>query len=127
MHKVTKKILIPVLGLMLLAAGCNKVQSPVEVTQVSGLTVEIAMTANGFNPAIITVKSGTKVVFKNTDSEGHWPASNPHPSHTDLPGFDSGQPIDNGNTYSFTFSKLGTWGFHDHLHPNLHGSVIVTP
>lgn len=88
--------------------------------------VQIAMTDTGFSPATITVKAGTTVVFKNTGSDNHWPASNPHPVHTGLPGFDALKAITPGGTYSYTFTKAGTWGFHDHLHPNFTGSVVVT-
>ncbi|MEJ0021589.1 MAG: cupredoxin domain-containing protein [Candidatus Doudnabacteria bacterium] len=120
-----KKIFVAVFGLMLLAAACNKQAQT--TTQAVSQTPEIDMTSKGFNPAAVTIKQGATVIFKNTDSEGHWPASNPHPTHTDLPGFDALQPVTPGSTYSYTFTKLGTWGFHDHLNPTTHGSVIVIP
>jgi plastocyanin len=127
-----KKIFFLGLGIVLLAAACNKSATTTgnsnnNSSQTVSQTPEIDITENGFKPSEITVKQGTSVIFKNTDTDGHWPASNPHPTHTDLPGFDALQPIATGNTYSYTFTKLGTWGYHDHLHPNLHGSVIVTP
>ncbi|MEO8065476.1 MAG: cupredoxin domain-containing protein [Candidatus Doudnabacteria bacterium] len=120
-----RKIIFVGLGLVLLAAGCNN-KSQVSTQVLSG-TTEIDMTSSGFIPADITVKAGTTVVFKNTDTEGHWVASNPHPLHTVLPGFDALQTIATGNTYAYTFTKVGTWGFHDHTNPSMHGSVIVTP
>ena len=89
-------------------------------------TVTISMTSSGFSPANVTVKAGTKVVFVNNDTQPHWPASNPHPTHTDLPGFDALKNINPGQSYTFTFSKVGTWGFHDHLNPPRGGSVTVT-
>lgn len=122
-----KKIIIIGLGLALLAVGCNKKANPDQTnSQVQTGVAEIDMTANGFSPANITVKLGTQVVFKNTDTTVHWPASNPHPTHTDLPGFDALQNVPAGNSYSFTFSKLGQWGFHDHLNPSqFRGSITV--
>lgn len=141
-----KKILVLSFGLVLLAAACNKPSTPAPepaayttpqqspapepaaYTTPKQLTtsVEVAMTASGFSPNNITVKSGTIVVFKNTDSSGHWPASNPHPIHSDLSEFDSKQPVPAGGSYSFTFTKVGTWGYHDHLNASHRGTVTVT-
>ncbi|HEX5429923.1 MAG TPA: cupredoxin domain-containing protein [Patescibacteria group bacterium] len=128
------KVLILALSLSLIAAACDKSTSTNSATssgadqtnaQVQSGTAEIDITSSGFSPANITVKSGTVVVFKNTDSKQHWPASNPHPVHTDLPGFDALHGLNQGETYQFTFSKVGTWGFHDHLNPSNGGTVTV--
>lgn len=89
------------------------------------LAQQIVINANGFSPANITVKQGTVVTFVNKDSQAHWPASNPHPVHSDLPGFDALKGLTTGGVYSYTFTKLGTWGFHDHVNPVNHGSVTV--
>lgn len=125
--KGVRNLLFAAIGLMLLAASCNKTVT--RDATISDQTVtqnpEFDMSSSGFTPGEMTIRVGTAVIFKNTDSEGHWPASNPHPSHTNLPGFDSLQPVAPGNTYSYTFMKTGTWGFHDHLNPTLHGTVIV--
>ncbi len=86
---------------------------------------QIIMNASGFAPASITVKKGTKVTFVNNDSRVHWPASDPHPVHTDLAGFDAGKGIPQGGSYTYTFGKIGTWTYHDHLNPTLKGKVIV--
>lgn len=88
--------------------------------------VIITITSAGYSPSNITVKSGTKVIFQNNDTKGHWPASNPHPTHTDLPGFDALKAIPAGGSYSYTFTKVGIWGYHDHLFTNLGGKVTVT-
>jgi plastocyanin len=87
--------------------------------------VTINMTSSGFSPSEVTVKAGDTVMFKNTDSSLHWPASNPHPTHTDLAAFDALRGLSSGQTYSFKFTKVGTWGFHDHLHASLGGHVTV--
>ncbi len=87
--------------------------------------VSINMTATGFEPSTVTVKKGTKVTFVNKDTKPHWPASAPHPTHTDLPSFDALKGIVAGASYSYTFDKVGTWKFHDHLLSTKFGSVVV--
>ena len=78
-----------------------------------------------FSPSSITVASGTTVQFMNQSSTPVWVASNPHPSHTDYPGFDALKEVAPGENYSFTFVKTGTWGYHNHLNPSEGGAVVV--
>ncbi len=94
-----------------------------ESPAVSATTISISDT--GFAPATVRVKAGTTVTFMNNGQALHWPASNPHPVHTDLPGLDAKKGLATGEDYSFTFSKVGTWGFHDNLNAQLKGSVVV--
>jgi len=89
-------------------------------------TNAVSYTANGFEPQTITIKAGQSVTWTNKDSDEVWVASNPHPTHTDYPGFDELKSMSNGETYSFTFTKVGQWGYHNHLNPGQHGTVIVT-
>lgn len=88
-------------------------------------TASITIESFGFSPATITIKKGTTITWINNDSVNHLVASNPHPVHTDLPGFQS-QNLSLGESYSFTFDKVGTFGYHCHLHPSMRGTVIVT-
>ena len=83
------------------------------------------MTDTGFVPAAVTVEVGARVTFMNDGQALHWPSSDVHPTHELLPGFDAGQGLGTGESYSFTFEEKGTWGFHDHLFPELKGEVIV--
>ena len=85
----------------------------------------VEMTDAGIVPNAITVKSGTTITFKNTGTMPHWPASDPHPIHTDLPGFDSKHALAPGDFYRFTFVKVGTFGMHDHLHAAFHATITV--
>lgn len=90
-------------------------------------TDQITITSQLFEPQIITVKKGTMVTWTNTDSVGHWLASDPYPIHTGLSGFDSGQAVSAGGSYQFTFNRVGEWFYHDHLRPVTYtGRVIVT-
>ena len=94
-------------------------------TPVAITAVTISITDTGFEPAQVTVAVGAKVTFLNNGQALHWPASAPHPTHTALPGFDAKKGLATGESYSFTFDTAGVWKFHDHLNPNLFGSVTV--
>ena len=85
----------------------------------------VSYTAAGFSPAVLHVNVGTKVTFTNDSGENLWVASNPHPSHTDYSGFDSLKALKHGETYTFTFNRLGTFGYHNHLRPQMMGTIVV--
>lgn len=88
----------------------------------------VTITKNGVSPKSVTVKAGTAVSFVNNDTVVHHIASNPHPTHTDVPGFDDVATSAPGGTYTFVFTTKGTFGYHDHENPNasaFHGTVVV--
>jgi len=87
--------------------------------------VVISMTDLGFFPSSVSVAVGSKVTFVNDGQAMHWPASDPHPDHGGLPGFDAGEGVATGDAYSYIFKKVGTWGFHDHLQPDYKGEIVV--
>lgn len=86
----------------------------------------VVFTDNGYLPATITVKKGTTVTFRNESVSGMWTASDTHPSHQILPGFDQKKSVAKGGTYEFTFAKIGTWKYHNHIKPEITGMVVVT-
>ena len=79
---------------------------------------------SGFVPSAMTVNAGTKVTWIIMDNSLPFVASDPHPTHTDLPGLSSGT-LGMGATYGFVFSQVGTWGYHDHNAPTFTGSITV--
>ncbi len=87
---------------------------------------QVSMTDSGYTPKDLTVKRGDTVTFINNGTKDIWPASAPHPSHTDYPAFDPKQGVAVGESWSFTFDRVGNWRFHDHLNPTRTGSVRVT-
>jgi len=97
-----------------------------EVTAPDISVFEVTYDGENFSPASLTVKAGDVVFFKNDSSGSFRPASDPHPSHTDYPGFDSKNPVAAGSRFEFKFTKVGTWGYHNHLNPSSKGTVIVT-
>jgi len=77
-----------------------------------------------FEPNNLVIKLGDTVTWTNQDSLNHIVASNPHPVHTDLPGFESGT-LRPGDSYTYTFNKEGAWSYHCHLHSTMTGTVTV--
>jgi len=93
-----------------------------------GAAWEIDYTDDGFvdgSTINFTVEKGEPVFFNNVSSRAFWPASNVHPAHTILPGFDSLGPVEPGEYYIYTFEKEGKWPFHDHMRPSLGGVITV--
>lgn len=101
--------------------GQKKAQATPEVK--TAVTVEIK--ADGFVPATVTVKKGGTVTWKNDADALSWPASDPHPAHTGVAGFDAGAGLAKDASYSFVFNTAGTFGYHDHLNLSHTGTVKV--
>jgi len=99
--------------------------TPVAEVTATGKTVTISMDEAGFTPKTVSIAVGNQVTFVNNGQALHWPASAVHPVHTALPGFDSLKGLPTGGTYSFTFSKVGTWNCHDHLNPRNTCAITV--
>lgn len=91
----------------------------------AGPEVFVRYTNIGFLPKTITIEEGTTVTFTNESTGGLWVASDNHPSHSILPGFDQKETVSAGGTYSYTFTKAGAWGFHNHMRPEHEGIVFV--
>lgn len=99
----------------------------------------VTYTNDGYRPGTVTVSAGERVTFVNESSRSTWPASNIHPTHTLYPNssrskcgtakaegiFDACEGISPGSSWSFTFTEVGAWGFHDHLRANHKGTVTV--
>ncbi len=86
-------------------------------------TFIVQYTDTGFQPSFLSVRVGDTVKFRNQSSLGMWVASNPHPTHGEYPEFDQRTSVGAGGEFSFRFSKVGAWGFHNHLNPG-HQAVV---
>lgn len=78
-----------------------------------------AVTIQGFafGPSSVSVSVGTTVTWTNQDSTQHTVTA-------DDGSFDGG-PLANGQTFSQTFSKAGTFTYHCKIHPKMTASVTV--
>jgi len=85
----------------------------------------VELKKDGFYPEEITIRIGETVRFITSRGKPFWPASNLHPTHEIYETFDPKRPVPPNDSWSFTFEKSGNWKFHDHIHPNFTGKVIV--
>jgi plastocyanin len=103
---------------------------------VSAYTVRY--TDDGFSPDTLTVPEGTTVTFVNESSRNMWVGSDVHPTHTlyddtnlrehCVDGKPSATSFDQcgvSGSYTFTFSKLGMWRYHNHVGAADKGVIIV--
>jgi plastocyanin len=88
-------------------------------------TVTVTLTDSGFSPSSITINQGDSVKFVNDSSGKMWVASAPHPTHTDYPEFIAKTAANHGDEYTFTFTKPGSWKYHNHLNASQFGTVVV--
>lgn len=124
------KTTLLVIGLVLvLLAGCTQTQTvqnntPPVAGNNQNVTVNPNVTTAGamvsirnfaFDPAELTVKAGTAVVWTNYDAVTHQIKS----------GTFNSQPLGNGETFRFTFDTPGTYEYSCAIHPSMKGKIIV--
>jgi plastocyanin len=98
----------------LLAAALIFVGSPAFAVQ-----IDVKIDNFVFSPDVVTITPGTVVVFHNYDDI-------PHSVVATSKEFRS-KALDTDETYSFTFTKVGTFDYFCGLHPHMKGKIIVTP
>ena len=103
----------------------SKEPSTMEKTKTPTEQKIVNYTANGFEPSSMTISIGETITFVNETEKSMRVASDPHPAHTDLSVFDEKTGVEKGKSYSFTFEKKGTWGYHNHLSARDKGTIIV--
>ena len=85
----------------------------------------VEITSSGFSPQTLEINQGDTVTWTNKKSSDSWPASAVHPTHDVYPEFDANRGLKTGETYSFTFERVGNWKYHDHLNPSVTGTIVV--
>lgn len=129
-------LVVAILALALLALGCGSSTTTTTVAPVGttapagGGTTGPVTTAGGagagnavtisnfaFSPTSITVKVGDSVTWTNNDSTTHTVTA-------DDGSFKSGD-LAQGATFSFTFSKAGSFPYHCSIHSSMTATVVV--
>ena len=93
-------------------------------TQTPQSASPITYANSGFTPSSLTVKAGDSVTIKNNSDGPIQIQSNPHPIHNDNDELNVGL-IQAGKTSTFTVTKTGTFGYHNHLNSSETGTIIV--
>jgi plastocyanin len=85
----------------------------------AGASTAVEMKDLAFNPASLTVPTGSKVTWTNNDTTAHTVTF-------DDASADSGalEPL---STFDHTFATAGTFAYHCNIHSFMHGTVSVTP
>lgn len=102
------------------------------------MSATVTYDGSAFSPASVTIAKGGTVAFTDTAAATMWVASGMHPVHSGYdsttmsehcaPGYTGPAPFDQckaGASYSFTFDKVGSWGYHDHKNASAFGKVVV--
>jgi len=120
-----KKLLLSLLVGILLVAGCTQSSGNPPGSNGSGTSAgqnAVKISNFAFVPQSIAIKAGESVTWTNEDSVQHQIAADPgQPDIVNL----SSPSMNNGATYSYTFSKAGTWTYHCSIHPSMKGTVVV--
>lgn len=99
------------------ATGSNSTTAPAGGGASTGNSVQIQNFS--FNPSALKVSVGTKVTWTNKDSTDHTTTSVQGPA-----SWNSGH-LGTGKTFSFTFTKKGTYQYHCAIHNSMTGTVDV--
>ncbi|WP_369394622.1 cupredoxin family copper-binding protein [Streptomyces sp. CG1] len=84
------------------------------------VTDSVAINNFAFAPASITVKVGTKVTWTNQDTDAHTVTGQNNA------GLLNSQPLNTGQSYSYTFTTPGTYSYLCTIHPFMTATVTVT-
>lgn len=103
-----------------------KVQIPAVTAVPAARKWNVEIRSGRFTPSELKIKKGDTIVWTNFDSSPSWPASAIHPTHQVYPGFDALRGLKTGESYSFTFDRVGSFRYHDHLNSSMGGVVEVT-
>ena len=117
--------LLLVAAVAIIAAACNGSgpgaygASASTAATTTAATATNAATIKGFSfqPEVLKVKVGAKVTWTNDDTVAHTVTA-------DTTSFASGN-LQPGGSFSFTFTRPGTYAYHCSIHPSMHGSVVV--
>jgi plastocyanin len=102
----------------MLAAGALMMTAVADIARAAPAPAAAVQIANfTFKSQVLTVKPGTTVTWTNADDIPHTVTSNS--------GVFKSKVLDSGDKFSFTFAKVGQFGYFCSLHPHMTGIVIV--
>ena len=79
---------------------------------------EVVIKNYAFSPTKVVLKKGGKAIWKNEDEVGHTATS-------DEKGYFDAGALNQGQSSSFKFDKVGTFGYYCIPHPYMRGEIKV--
>lgn len=137
---MNKKHLLPVIiiivVIILLLAGIFLLKGTTHKTQTNNNTntmkhvaplpkeVTITLDKNGFSPTTVTIKVGSAVRWINKSGSQQTVNSDNYPTNQLHKELNFGV-FNNGSSVTYTFTEQGTYGYHNQLHHEQEGKIIV--
>ena len=97
-----------------------KTAAPLAATMAPSNAVKVVIKNYAFTPASLTISVGQTVTWTNEDTAPHTVTVSSGPQTFSSP------ELSTGDTYSFTFTKAGTYSYYCAVHPTMTASVTVT-
>ncbi len=91
--------------------------SPTQTSPVLSGDVKISIAGFAFDPAALTIPTGTTVTWTNNDTASH--------TVTGDDGSWGSNSLAKGDTFSFTFTTAGTFSYHCGVHPSMTATITV--
>jgi plastocyanin len=104
-------------GLLLAVVAFGLLLVPAAGQAASAATKNVSIKSGGFSPTSVTIKTGDKITWKNADSKSHQVVSDG--------GVFASPILGASRTYSYTFTKTGTYRYHDGLYPSHKAKIVV--
>lgn len=93
-----------------------------QAADISTSVASVAITQNGLTPASIKIKENQQLTITSQDASPHKLTADPDI----LPGFDTTEALNQGDSYTYTFDKKGTFHYYDPANPKAFtGTIIV--
>jgi plastocyanin len=112
----------PVHGLLVpitLVGAILSMLTPLAASPARAAEHAVQIADSAFAPGTLTITAGDSVIWTNADDRPH--------TVTSVDGaFDSGN-VDEGASFSFTFTEPGTYTYRCEYHPDMQATIVVEP
>jgi len=109
-----------ILMAMMLLAACGPKAGPTPAGTLPPIQpgeVKVSIAGFAFDPATLTVTTGTTVTWTNDDTAAHTVTSDD--------GSWGSNSLAKGDSFSFTFNEAGTFSYHCGVHPSMQATITI--
>jgi plastocyanin len=134
MSRLLSLSLAPLTLALLAACGSDSSTGPQpspgtgDITIVQGASL-MTTTAFSPNPKTVSLADGGEVRWVNQDGGSVYGGgtATAHQIMSDDAAFDTSEPFSPGQSYTIVLGQAGTYHYHCNIHPNMVGTITVTP